>query len=87
MVDSKNFGDSNCVGNAGIYKNQNSITLQKSILSYSIPKTQRFVDPKGSTSEMFYELKRFFQGDPKKGTSFGVGERKFYPPELIKNMR
>jgi hypothetical protein len=51
--------------------------MQKSVLSYSVPKATRFSDCQYLTSgTTYYTGTCFGKG---KGTSFGFGERKPYP--------
>jgi hypothetical protein len=56
------------------------MTLQKSILSYSMPKAIRFVDHnKLIGSEPSYYVESCFRTDKSKGAGFGYGNRRPYP--------
>jgi len=56
------------------------MTLQKSIVSYSMPKAIRFThDVKPAGAEPSYFIDSCFRTDKGKGTGFGYGTRRPYP--------
>lgn len=64
------------------------MTLQKSILSYSVPKAARFHDTvKPVGSEPVYYTDSCFKTDKSKGAGFGYGTRKPYPDWMERNMK
>ena len=64
------------------------MTLQKSIVSYSMPKAIRFThDTKPAGAEPSYFIDSCFRTDKGKGTGFGYGTRKPYPDWMERNMK
>lgn len=60
--------------------------MQKSVLSYSVPKATRFGEAKYVCSGTTYYTGTCFEAKGK-GTSFGFGERKPYPLWMERNMK
>lgn len=69
-----------------IYENQNSTTMQRSVLCFSVPKGPRFKYSKYNGVEPSYYVSTCFSPKSSKGTSFGYGTRKPYPQWMVRNM-
>jgi hypothetical protein len=62
-----------------IFDKQSAATLQKSILSYSMPKAMRFSNEPKYTGEPTYCMDSCFRPNSNKGVGFGFGGKRQFP--------
>lgn len=72
---------------AGIYENQSSSTLQHSVHCYSMPRAERFPSRTKYVGEPSYYNDSSFKKNPRRGFSFGFGEKQVLPSHVLKNMK